>query len=287
MAAFCSRCGAPVSGAFCGKCGAAQAAQAAPAAPGPAPSPAPAAGSPIVKIVLIVVGVFMLLGVLATAGLFYAGYKVKQKVEETAAESGINLRDLASQTRASANAPARDGCPLLPKDEAQQIIGIPISRVDGAPGTGDNREHCDYFGSAAELAEKGQREMEKAMENAKNAKSGDNPQDAAKFGEAIIKGLGANAKNAEGGETQIFRFHVLRGQGRSQIAIIKTSLTAVAGQFSGLTKVEGVGDEALLGPMNVSMYVRKGDDFVEIELGSLPESKEKGIELARRIVSRL
>jgi hypothetical protein len=287
MAAFCSRCGAPVSGAFCGKCGAAQAA---PAAPGPAPSPAPAAapGSPLVKIVLIVVGVFMLLGVLAMAGLFYAGYKVKQKVEETAAEKGINLRDLASQARASsADAPARDGCPLLPKDEAQQIVGIPISRMDGTPGTGDNREHCDYFGSAAEVAERGQQEMEKAIETAKAAKSSDNPQDAVKFGEALIKGLGANAKAAQSGETQIFRFHVLRGRGRSQIAIIKTSLTAVAGQFSGLTKVEGVGDEALLGPMNVSMYVRKGDDFVEIELGSLPGSKEKGIELARSIVSRL
>jgi hypothetical protein len=131
---------------------------------------------------------------------------------------------------------------LLPKDEAQEIAGVPITRMDGAPGTGDNREHCDYFG-------------------------------------------GANVNQGE--ETQLFRFHVLRGRGRSQMAIIRTAFTAVAGQSSGLTKVEGVGDEAVLGPMNASLYVRKDQDFVEIELGSLPDSKEKGIELARRIVSRL
>lgn len=290
MPAFCSRCGAQVTGAFCGNCGASQATPFPSAVPA-AQSPPPAAqGSPILKIVLVVFAVLMLLGVLTTAGLFYAGYKIKQKVEQTAAEKGIDLKALRSEmTRPSRSSEStgRDGCALLPKDEAQRIVGFAISRIDGAPGTGDASEHCDYYGSSAEVAGKSKQQMDKAMEMAKKDRAGDHPEDAAKFGEAFLKGLSSNAKAAQGEETQLFKFHLQRGEGRTQMAIIKTSVSAVAGQNSGLTKVDGLGDEALLGPMNIALWVRNGDDFVAVELGSLPEAKDKGIEIARQILSRL
>jgi hypothetical protein len=77
--AFCTSCGATVQGAFCQQCGTPSSAAAAPSAPpqaGPAPAPvAPVKGkvSPIVWILLAVVGLFVL-GIigLVGAGLFVA-----------------------------------------------------------------------------------------------------------------------------------------------------------------------------------------------------------------------
>ena len=75
--AFCTTCGATVQGAFCQQCGTPSSAAATPsAAPGAAPAPvAPVKGkvSPIVWIILVVVGLFVL-GIigLVGAGLFVA-----------------------------------------------------------------------------------------------------------------------------------------------------------------------------------------------------------------------
>lgn len=95
MAKFCIACGSPIEEnlKFCPKCGVQLGAPATPtptAAPTPAaatagapsaPAAAPAKkGSPILKIVLIVVGFFVLLGIAGTAATVYFVYKAKQKV---------------------------------------------------------------------------------------------------------------------------------------------------------------------------------------------------------------
>ena len=106
MAQFCTNCGSPVGEnlKFCPQCGAQLGAPAAPApaaastaratAPG-APSAAAVApakkGSPVLKIVLIVVGFFVVLGIAGTAATVYFVYKAKQKVSsmvETAKTMG-------------------------------------------------------------------------------------------------------------------------------------------------------------------------------------------------------
>jgi hypothetical protein len=81
--AFCTNCGATVNGAFCPQCGQ-PAGAATGAAPAPAPGYAPAAGapkkktSPIVWILIILVGLFVLGGIaIVGAGLFVV-HKVKQ-----------------------------------------------------------------------------------------------------------------------------------------------------------------------------------------------------------------
>lgn len=96
MAKFCASCGTPVEEnlKFCPKCGAqlgapsapAQApaptpAAAPPAAPAAAPAGAPAAkaGSPLLKIILIVVGLFAFVTVASIGACVYVGYRAKQK----------------------------------------------------------------------------------------------------------------------------------------------------------------------------------------------------------------
>ncbi len=109
MAEFCTKCGAPLGEGmqFCTSCGAAKGAPAAPArpappapprpaapaaAPGPAatipsasldatvPVQAPKSGSPVVKIILIVVAVLVLIGILSAASCVYFMYRTRQRV---------------------------------------------------------------------------------------------------------------------------------------------------------------------------------------------------------------
>lgn len=85
MPRFCSKCGTAAQEGlkFCPKCGNALAEPSAPPA-GPTPaSVAPAAqkGSPVLKIVLVVVGVLFLIMVIAMAGVLYVGYRVKKRAD--------------------------------------------------------------------------------------------------------------------------------------------------------------------------------------------------------------
>jgi zinc-ribbon domain len=124
MAKFCAQCGSPVEegGKFCSKCGAkvpdaippVQAAAVTPAAPAqpasqappptPSTTPAPAAAtaaaggpkksSPFVKILLVVVGLFIFVGVASMATCVYIGYRAKQKISamaDQAKKDGFSL----------------------------------------------------------------------------------------------------------------------------------------------------------------------------------------------------
>jgi hypothetical protein len=87
MARFCTSCGSPMEESlkFCPNCGAQVGAPAAPApaaapAAGVAATPAAKAGSPLLKIVLIVVGIVVFLGVVGMVTCGYFAYKAKQKL---------------------------------------------------------------------------------------------------------------------------------------------------------------------------------------------------------------
>jgi hypothetical protein len=104
MPKFCTSCGSPVEEnlKFCPQCGAQVGAPSAPPPPAPAPAAAPPpsvapaaapaagvaaagapaakAGSPILKIVLIVVGFLVLIGAVGTVTCGYLVYRAKQKL---------------------------------------------------------------------------------------------------------------------------------------------------------------------------------------------------------------
>ncbi|HEY6444023.1 MAG TPA: zinc ribbon domain-containing protein [Candidatus Acidoferrales bacterium] len=99
MANFCTKCGAAVSGPFCGACGAPAQEVAAPgqsATPAAAPVSLAAAAAPAVrkgsglKIVLIVLGVLMLFGAMGVGGLVYVGYRAKQKIAQMEKDYGVD-----------------------------------------------------------------------------------------------------------------------------------------------------------------------------------------------------
>lgn len=117
MAKFCTKCGTPVEETqkFCNKCGTPLGVPAAPSQPAGAAPPAtpqpPAPGapvsagpgtpaaaapaapggakktSPVVKIILIVAGIFVFFGVAGMATCVYIGYRAKQKISAMAEEA--------------------------------------------------------------------------------------------------------------------------------------------------------------------------------------------------------
>ena len=151
MANFCTKCGAAVSGPFCGACGAPS--QGSPAqgqnvTPAPAPvSPAAASASVRkgsgVKIVLIVLGVFMLFGAMGVAGVVYIGYRAKQKIAQMEKDYSANSNasgdtsssGSSSSGTSSANvrtfpASKGSGCRLLEGAEAAGILGVAVERAE-------------------------------------------------------------------------------------------------------------------------------------------------------------
>jgi len=76
---FCNSCGAPLAEGtkFCSKCGATTSGAPAATSPAIAPGPPPSSGSSsALKIVLIIVGVIVLIGVLALATIGIIGYRI-------------------------------------------------------------------------------------------------------------------------------------------------------------------------------------------------------------------
>jgi hypothetical protein len=59
------------------------------------------------------------------------------------------------------------------------------------------------------------------------------------------------------------------------------------GGDAGFEKLQGIGDEAWLGPMASTLVFSKGKMGIEIDLRLIPDGREKGIRLAKLIASRL
>src|ERR1700678_891156 len=83
--AFCNSCGTSLDPGtkFCNKCGAAVSSAPAAsvvAAPAAAPAPAQGGGRGVLKVILIVVGVFVILGVLAVSTVAFIGWRVARNM---------------------------------------------------------------------------------------------------------------------------------------------------------------------------------------------------------------
>jgi len=71
-------------------------------------------------------------------------------------------------------------------------------------------------------------------------------------------------------------------------AVAATRMTSkLFGGDAGFQKLQGIGDEAWLGPMASMLVFSKGKIGIEIDLRLIPDGKEKGIRLAKLIASRL
>jgi len=287
VANFCEKCGAPMEGVFCGTCGAkageVQAPPSVQSMQGAAPAAAPAKGSnTVLKIVLAVFGVLVLLGILAGVGLYWAASKVKNKVQEVAEMSGVDLEKLAREGSGSSSSAGGDGCWLLPRGEAEHLAGLTIVRAAPKPDADSSKLTCQYFADPDELRKAAQAQADEAMKAMKRSDASGAEAGAQQL-EKFTNGLIGRAASGETGNGLVFELSVRKSGGRSDWAGV-----SMASKAMGMMQpVPGLGDQALMAPMATSIYALQGDSFLELAMPGLPGGREKGIAIARAILGRL
>ncbi len=161
MPRFCTQCGSPAANdavKFCAKCGASLPAvsqapaqppvsspAAAPTPPAAAPAPASMAVAPVaaksssawIKVLVGVLGFFVVVGALGVATCAYIGYKAKQKFDQAKAEYGVGNTGPAAQER--------DVCSLITKEEVSQFTGVAVTSATGST------DKCDYTSATNSL----------------------------------------------------------------------------------------------------------------------------------------
>jgi hypothetical protein len=236
------------------------------------PAAASSSGS---KIILIIVGVFVAIGLLGTAALMYVGHKVKQ----VASEYGVDT----SSTERRGPAHSYNACDLLSKDEASQILGTPIasSKLNGQGVTST----CDYFpaqgGSSDDIASAADRFKQ----------IGNQPDSPEKVGQ-LQDALTRIAKSASTDPSvSVLTINVNGRDGRSNMAGFAGAYRLIGGltKQSGMKTSEdlsGIGDRAIFGAIGNMMFL-KGDTSVELAGPAVLGSKDATITMARKIASRL
>jgi hypothetical protein len=294
MPGFCGHCGAPISGAFCGKCGKPAASPGTPApaqsAPTPpakplAPSAAPATvakkSSGLGKVLLVVGGVLVLLFVVAVGAAFYTVHLVKKKISNyTDAATGGSSSEIVQVSNGTS-------CALLSKEDLQQILGVPIERSSEI--VENSQSGCAYYTNPAAFAqlqrmalEQQQRDAQQASAQQKGQKI-DNPLELlqhTKELEGVVKGFGLSQPDKDG---RVFVFTLSHGTSRSDWASLRTTLSVVP----GFEELPGIGDDAMVGSFGYILCVLKGDTVISLDLITVPESRTRGAQIGRKIVSHL
>ena len=292
MAGFCTNCGAPLKegAGFCISCGTAAKGAAAPAPVPPEPPPTAAVvtkSSPLLKIVIFGLAGIFVLGAMGIVGSIYVAHRLKRSVSEAARNRGVDLSAFSASSAYKGRLP--DACSLLTKEEASGILGVSIERTQARGNT------CDYFAQPM-TQEQRQEQMKKALEAVQaHAKAqeaagnrGETSNDANKLAresgiEDLAKGFVGGANPGSGPYFTV----ELSENGKAQIAAMKIAMGAVAPGMKASESLPGVGDEALMGPMDSSLVFTKNGLGVQIDLRQIPRGRDHAIAMAERILSRI
>ncbi len=264
MSSFCASCGTATGGGkFCPKCGSPQGDGT--ASPQSSISQMPYAParrkSPVFKIILAVLALFLILGVLVVVKGYYFLKETVQQAKQEIAQSKVT----AEKTQA--------GCGLLDSEKVSQILGAKIASTKGNEA-GDLREYCNYL-SPANVA-------------AASANKDDGPDISTDFKDgkpslddlqSLAKKISKVSKNKPLLSVQIFR-------GNAAVAVfgIKTASRLTG---NGATNVPGPWDEAYFGPQDSAFVARKGHNGVVLDLTQIANKHESGPALAKALLASL
>jgi hypothetical protein len=231
--------------------------------------------SPLVKILIGLVILFVVFGAFAAAAMIYIGHRVHQK----ATELGLTRSD---DERRVSDAELRriDGCALLPKSMVSAAVKMDVVRAEN-PSGGDPGCVYDVAGDAADLTAKHITAMHKGemsqqqqdmMQNfAKGVfKSGDSSQSA--------------GPSEHPGEAPVLTYSIDNNAAQLQMRLNKGALGRIGPV--GLQAVPDLGDEAF-DAYGAMLFVRKGDKLVRIMYSGCPCALADVLPLAKRIADGL
>ena len=295
MASFCSGCGFPQAAnvTFCPNCGARQQTSAG-AAPPPLQQPATAMAPPAkagsgLKVLLVLVGVLALAGVAAVGGLWYLGHRVKEAVVEKAKAYGVDLPTDSPSRSSAAPVRLRKACDLLSNQEAASLLAQPIERSE------QTSDGCSYYGPAGLSAKLAQEQASSTFKNAQAPGSNVGGMDVANAVDQLAGSMGAaQGTTGSGGEAPLLMLMVGL-DGKSQMAALSASNALFSGIFNAAegkkggsvgAEITGLGDRALRMP-KLGLNVLKGEVFLRIIPGPVPDADTKTVNVARAVLAKL
>jgi hypothetical protein len=262
-----------------------------------------------VKIVLIVLGVFMLFGAMGVGGVVYIGYRAKQKIAQMEKDYGAdsNASSNTSSSGASTNGSSSSatssasmrtfppskgsGCRLLEGQEAARILGVAVERAETETSDSEG-DLCKYWVSAAERRRLIGEEMASSVTGMGKTDTQDEVEKLLGGGAGAL--IEASGENKDG--DYAFSLQVWRKNGKEQWAKMETVQTktrdaaGVVGADAAdvaMQPVEGVGDHATVVAAGHSIMVLKGDAFFLLGFQQFIPGRDKTVALARVVAGRM
>jgi hypothetical protein len=227
--------------------------------------------SPIVKILIAIVIIFVAFGAFASIAMIYIGHRVHEK----ATELGLNRSD-AEREVSDAQLRRIDGCKLLPKSAVSGAVHMDVVRAENSGGD----PGCTYSvaGDPADMTAKHITAMHK---NEINQQQQNTVQD---FAKSIFKSGGTNGPSEHPGEAPVIAYSIDNNAAELQMRLNRATLGRLGPV--GLVAVPGLGDEAF-DAYGAMIFVRKGDKLVRIIYMGCPCAQEDVLPLAQTIVAGL
>lgn len=267
------------------------------AAPSPQVAPAQAQSggtSSAAKVVFVLLGVVLFLGIAVVGSIIYVGYRAKQKIAQLKTEYGVE-----SQTAGTAGSSERifppskgSGCKMLEGQEAAKVLGVTVDRAETEPNPPDGTVLCRYWVTAAERQRLEMQELASGLTNLgdPNTKSGQSDI------ETVIGGA-AGALNEANGDNKngdyAFSLQVWQKNGTQQWAKMEAAQAQAKNALGpgaagvAMQSVEGIGDRAIELPAGHSIMVLKGDAFFLLGFQQFVPGQEKTAALARIVAARI
>ena len=246
------------------------------------------------KVLIIAAVLVVVMGIMGTAGLLYVGYRVKNRIErEAAALRPDGSRRSPTSVAAAVQAPTTrhaSACSLFSKEEASQILGVAVERTQAKEGNGEST--CQYF-----VKPRSQQERTASVADAfmAIAKGGATPEPEVKANEAykvsrqtgmddLVKGIGGLAAPAG---APYLAVRVSWENARQGMSTLKMTIAGNSAGVQTTENLQGIGDEAFMGPMDTLLVFVKGEAGVQIDLSQVPKGRDKGVAIARTIAPRI
>jgi hypothetical protein len=323
MAEFCTNCGAPLSGVFCGRCGHRAQSASAPAQPAPTPqpvvaptaTPAVAAQQPASPQQAFAQPTSAQPPIPQQPAQPMSQPAIAQPPKSSGGGKALLIvggivlilvlgafgavlygvhwvkGKVSSITGGSFGSEVSQGnmCKLLSTAELQQMIGVTVERsaeiVDnGEPG-------CAYYTNPAAFAQlqklaiaQAKRDSEKASQYPDVKNSkGDNPLELLKHTQEMEGIVKGFGLSAPDSSGKVFSFSVNNKFGSENWGPLRTTLSVVP----GFDEVSGAGDHAMIGSFGHAFYVLKGNSVFHLDTMYLPEARSRGSDIANKILSHL
>jgi hypothetical protein len=236
--------------------------------------------SPLAKLAIGLVVLFVVGAAMAAAGMFYVAHRVSQKIHQEAggllgstsdSDNGSSSGDGSS----SANNSTGDVCRFLSKEDVSKAIGVEIIR------TQTDNNSCSYIakGDKADMVAKHTTAMIASRGADKKTQ-----QMVQTFAGGLFKTFQSEDKSPEAnsGEVPVFNFSIDTTAAEEQMRLNAKMLGSL-GDTNGLP---GIGDQAFVSADGMIM-VRKGNKLVRIMYITCPCGTEAVTPLAKEIADAL